>query len=1227
MITVVACPHPLRTAHQVLEVEVGATVEDIVVAAAEATGRPLKAFARAVVALADRLVPKAQWKHTRPKDATTVVVKVTAAEPISLSIAVAGWAASTWVGTLSLTALQIGLIQAGIGLATALLTQMFAPTPKQHSTVRDPEQSIARFSIQGTRNEARPYGTPLKVYGRRVNHYPLLAALPYTEIFYDDTQYIRMLFDVGYGPLAIGDIKIGDTPIGQFPGMSYEVRQGYSSDAAITLFPAQVREEALSIELKYVSGFSLRRTEPGTDEASLDINFPLGLRGETSRGAPFFVSVQFEAQYRAVGSATWLPANLYSEAGNVNFQGGGRFSVSAKSKSAVRRSVRFVFPTRGQYDVQVRRLTVDDQSDTTGEFQSRTNEQSFWTAIRSFRNDAPVTTTGFARIAVRAQATNSLNGTIEQLNCTVTSILPVWTGSTWVEQATRNPAWAFCDVLRGSANKRPLADSRLDLVAIKAWADWCDANGFTFDGVIDRRMSVYEALQEIAGTACASPTIIDGRYSVVVDNTRSTVVQHFTPRNLRGFKITQQTPPPVHAIKVIYYPESTQHQAAEILVYYDGYSDANATLFETIELPYTTSAAAAWKRGRRALFAAILRNAIYEAEADIEHLICNRGDLVRVTHDVPMWGLGAARVSALVTSGSDTTGIVVDMPLTMAAASYAVRIRQASSSAVYPINTVAGEQTTLTFATPVATASGPAVGDLVLFGELGQESVELLVRSIEPGPDLTARLSFIDYAPAVQTSDTGTVPVSDPQITVPPAAHRARPPSPYVVSIDSDEGALIRASDGTLTSRILIGVALDQSAGNVAAEIIQARYRPADSTQDWTFVASFPAPAGTASIMPVEDGAEYEIEFRSVAQAGATSEWIRTRHTVVGKTTPPPAVERFYRVGNTVTAPYPDPPIDLAGFRFRANYGTSTDWGAARPLHDGLMSTPTLDISQLSGTQTVMVKPVDTSGIEATTAPSVTLDLGDLPVSNVVETQSEAPDWTGTLTGGTDTGTDIEADLESSAPMYGPAAAQLYGAAGEAFYEGNYYAAMSYVARYTPDTLYLGDGLLKLELTVTGDYVVDYRISTSPAFYGASGDPLYGSADDPFYAESEVGEWAPWPGVLGPFETVADTYDVRITTAAGATQGVVSQMDLITDLPDIVETLDDVVIAAASTRLPITKTYRAIKVVNLTVQTDGSGGISARIIDKSASLGPDIEVLNAAGTAVDGLVDAYIQGY
>lgn len=81
------------------------------------------------------------------------------------------------------------------------------------------------------------------------------------------------------------------------------------------------------------------------------------------------------------------------------------------------------------------------------------------------------------------------------------------------------------------------------------------------------------------------------------------------------------------------------------------------------------------------------------------------------------------------------------------------------------------------------------------------------------------------------------------------------------------------------------------------------------------------------------------------------------------------------------------------------------------------------------------------------------------------------------------------------------------------------------------------------------------------------------------------------------------------------------------DVPDIVEELQNLVISSGGTRLPITESYRVIENVQLTVQTDGNGGVTARIEDKHPTSGPLVTVRNAAGTAVTGLLDARIKGY
>jgi len=45
------------------------------------------------------------------------------------------------------------------------------------------------------------------------------------------------------------------------------------------------------------------------------------------------------------------------------------------------------------------------------------------------------------------------------------------------------------------------------------------------------------------------------------------------------------------------------------------------------------------------------------------------------------------------------------------------------------------------------------------------------------------------------------------------------------------------------------------------------------------------------------------------------------------------------------------------------------------------------------------------------------------------------------------------------------------------------------------------------------------------------------------------------------------------------------------------------------------------------VQDDGGTAASALILDKDATLGPEIKTINTSRTGVNGLVDAVVQGY
>lgn len=1238
---VIAFAHPLRDERVVFELDAGRTLDDVLVALCLEHGAKPENLANAAILVDGELVPKDEWSVIYPRAGVDVVVRALPGDDFgSIFLQLAGLVLSAWVppiGTPSIAGVNIGqlAIRAGITLATAMISQAIAPSPAPTLTPSRQQPENATYSIQGVRNELLPYGTIPRIFGHLVRYYPPLCAVPYTEIPQADDQYLRAMFCLGYGPLSISNIRIGETPISQLKGVTVEIRYGYDTDTPVTLIPSQVREEALSIELRQVDGYSTRTTEDDTDEIQLDVMFPSGLYLQASNGARGTVTVRFQVQYRVAGSGSaWSTPTLdptYSYA-----ESGGIWWMQGQQTSTFRRTVSFAV-TRGKYEVQLKRISPDDQGDHSGQFQSNTVEKSFWSAIRSIKNEHPVTETGLAFIAVRIQGSDQLNGVIDQLSCDVQALPPVWNGSTWSNQSTRSPAWAYCEVLRGAANARPLADDRIDLDTMLDWASVCAAKGLTFDGVLNTRGDVFTAMKAIAACGRASPSPgVDGTYSVIIDRPQTQVVQHITPRNSANFKGTRTFSTPPHGIKVRFPNWETDHQIDEQIVYADGYSVTNATEFETLDLPYTTDWSTAFREARRLQASVALRPEIYSCDMDVEHIVCRRGDLVMAVSDVPLWGAGSARVAAVTVAGGFCTGITLDAAVTLDGdIDYLIRWRPSTgSSHTAQLVRDSGDVTDLVFVTPIDTGvdAYPEADDLVLLATIATDATPLIVRSIEPRDNHSATLTFVDHAPAIWNIDAAPIPGYQPRITMPTASQRRGPPAPQVTSVVSDETAIIRNGDGSLTSRIVVGYRTPVTSSETAPERTQARWRPRYTTQDWER-AEGPPMLGTVGLAPVDDGTQYEIGLRSVTRFGDVSDWTVTYHTVVGKTTRPPDVERFYRRGDDLVWPYPTPPIDLAGFLVRANYGTSTNWQTATPLHTGVWPASPFSVAQLGGgTRTILIKAVDRTGNESLTAAHLELALGDGLTANVVNTYDEHPGFSGTITGGAVSGGALQANTDAVPAAWGPATAAAWGAPTDPAWVSSTYSELTYAWRYTPDATELDNALAKIVATITGAYALDYRISTAAAAWGGALDPAWGGPTDPAWPDSTIGEWTTFPGALGPFTTVADTYEFRVTIPSGTTQGVISALSVVVDVEDVVEHFESVAIAAVTgTRLTLTESFRAIKYISITVEDDTGAAISAKYFDKNttagAAGGPLIKCYDAAGAITAGTVSVTIQGY
>ena len=685
---VIVHPHPFYTYSQPIVVRAGMTLAEIVAAA----GFPSTYYAFLKVFVDDMEVPRAQWAFVRPREGRHVYVRATpqgggSGKNILSSIlmlvvvvAAAFFApmiagalfpalASAAAGTAGAFGFAIakGVIGAGISLLGAMAVSALIPPPQLGGDGLASQRAL----LSGVKNQFAPYADIPRHFGKR-RVYPLLAAHPYTEA-QGKKRFLRVLLAVGWGPLSISDIKIGETPIANFNNVEYEVREGWDADHALfgtlpvgksadiaqTIFTNSVTEDSFSILLadagldgggNAISGvgpWETRTTQDGVSEISVDVNLAYGWVLYKDDGGTGPITALVDVQYRLVGAATWTSVVWAGQDEDDGTQTNGKLTIKDESRSPTSRGGRWKVPTVGQYEVRLRRATPRFMPER------KYAQRIEWSIMRSIRPQNPLNVSGLSVIALRLEATDQLNGFPDAINCVVESYLPAYNGSTWAWGLSHSPGWAYADLMRRRGVDRVIADTRIDLTGIKAWADACVATApnaseayWEFNGTFERG-ALFTALRQVASHGRASFLIKDGRYSIVRDVSQTVPVQHITPRNSFGYSGNKGFIDLPHGLKVSFVNLAKGYQQDEVIVYADGYSELNASKFEGLELPGCTSATQAWREARYYLAIGQLRPEEHSITMDIEHLRCTMGDLVRLSHDVLSVGIASGRIASL----------------------------------------------------------------------------------------------------------------------------------------------------------------------------------------------------------------------------------------------------------------------------------------------------------------------------------------------------------------------------------------------------------------------------------------------------------------------------------------------------------------------------------------------------------------------------------------------------
>lgn len=750
-VTLAYAPHPFGMDKQVMPVLAGITIHQACINAGVDGNQPI------VVFLNGELVPVADWqtKTLIEGDFLTVQAEVTGgggdggSNPlqvvgmIALTYFTMGAGAGIWASGLGLTtatgALTLGGMLAGGAMFMAgsmVINSVFAPSaPSMNFNGGAYEQPSPTYSLTGGSNRMRPYEAMPLIMGTH-RFFPDATMRPYAE-FRGQDQYLYQSFNAGLIPATLTDFRIGSTPIDQF------------SDVQLTIggtdnFPKNVDTQS-GFLLSSSAGWITRTGS--TDCYMMAVDVEAILYYANDQGGIDWNECKLNVEWRPVGGA-WQPFTegyrkqavykeetfidySYNEYGDYYETSGTRTvlvsSADVGNKSTIgnnsQKPLRLTYlmkpPSVGQYEVRIRKMSADSTDPR------RLNTVNV-SAVRSYQRDDS-NYAGQQRITLTIKASDQLNGAVAQLSCLASSKAQVWNGSTWVEQVTSNPAHWFMDFCKGRfingrlAYGLGLTNNQIDLTSLLAWVGFCNSEGLTFNAIIDGAKTAADVLQMIGRAGFGSPSWSSGKLGVVWDGRMQPPVAVFGMANIikGSFNVSYLTDQLADEFVVSYTDPNDDYNQAQVRVA-NVATPINST---NVDLFGCTSKAMAGKFANYLAAQQIYRRRKVTWETDAEGFVCQRGDVVLLSHDLTQWGY-SGRVLAI--SGSTVT---LDRSVSSSNGNY-LMVRHSDGSMTTHTTSTTGDASVLTVS-PSVIDSAP-LDCVYTFSPLVTQGKRVKITSIQP---------------------------------------------------------------------------------------------------------------------------------------------------------------------------------------------------------------------------------------------------------------------------------------------------------------------------------------------------------------------------------------------------------------------------------------------------------------------------------------------------------------
>ena len=597
-----------------------------------------------------------------------------------------------------------------------------------------------------------------------------------------DNNYLNMNLALCEGEIeSVSDVYVAENPISNYDGIETAIRLGTNTQSVIQNFEDLHNLRAVGVTLLRGTGYEYTTID---QIEGFDIHFrcPNGLYSiDKQSGQVAAWTVTATVHYRLNGESTWILA--------------GTQTISATSRSTVRRIFSHRGLTLGTYDIKVTRTSADSSLDPV-----LAGDLTFY-QIDEIQTD-DLTYPNLAQFAIKALATEQLQGNepnvtmlvkgtkvrapkvlhngvevpwdeyyydpvAEAFKRLIDDLVCTWDGTTYVTRWSANPVWCLRDLLTNARYGLGefIAEADMDDDKLLEMALYCeervsDGEGgyekrYRLDMAIDSTTRAMDAILQLCTAFDAFPVYSGGKLSFKIDKAE-TSVQLFTMGNIvkdsfnMSWRSDNDAPNVIHA----QYNDVDKEGRTNIVSYFDDAVVAQYPAREQTIRIFTSRKSYALRAARRALAVAKYIDRGIAFKASIDAIACQAGDRISVAHDVPQWSAGSGRVQ----TGSSTTNVKLDRIVQLAAATtYKLQVRFADGTIEEKtVTNATGAHSELTVS--VAFSQTPAAFDVYAVGVENIVTKDFRVTSLSKSDKFEMTITAMEYNASIFDESAITIP-------------------------------------------------------------------------------------------------------------------------------------------------------------------------------------------------------------------------------------------------------------------------------------------------------------------------------------------------------------------------------------------------------------------------------------------------------------------------------------